>query len=84
MEWIRVLAVFANQETEKQRRQGGRYGQLSRYSSIIFLLPSCLLMGYLLGSFLDQIWESSPRMSMITLLVCGVVGLVQVYRMLSR
>ena len=67
-----------------KRKTGGVYAQVARYSSIIFLLPSCILVGYLIGRFLDQRLESGPWISMAGLLLGGVAGLVRVVRMFGR
>ena len=67
-----------------KREKGGVYAQVARYSSIIFLLPSCLLVGYLIGYFLDRRFDSDPWISVAGLLLGGVAGLVRVVRMFSR
>ena len=64
-----------------KRQKGGVYARVARYSSIIFLLPSCLLVGYLIGRFLDQRLETDPWISLAGLLLGGVAGLVRVVRM---
>lgn len=69
---------------EKRRERGGIYAQVARYSSIIFLLPSCLLAGYLIGYFMDRRLGSDPWCSVAGLLLGGVAGLVRVVRMFSR
>lgn len=67
-----------------KRDKSGVYAQAARYSSIIFLLPSCLVVGYLIGYFLDRAFESDPWLSMAGLLLGGVAGLVRVARSFSR
>ena len=67
-----------------KRKKGGVYAQAARYSSIIFLLPSCLLVGYLIGRFLDRSLDSDPWASVAGLLLGGVAGLVRVVRMFGR
>ena len=67
-----------------KREKSGLYAQVARYSSIIFLLPSCILVGYLIGRFLDQRLETDPWISMTGLLLGGVAGLVRVVKMFSR
>jgi F0F1-type ATP synthase assembly protein I len=67
-----------------KREKGGVYTQVARYSSIIFLLPSCLLVGYLIGYLLDRRLDSDPWISVAGLLLGGVAGLVRVVRMFSR
>ncbi len=67
-----------------KREKGGVYTQVARYSSIIFLLPSCLLVGYLIGYFLDRQFDSDPWISVAGLLLGGVAGLVRVVKMFSR
>lgn len=67
-----------------KRERGDLYRQAARYSSIIFFLPACILVGYLIGRFLDRSLESDPWISMAGLLLGGVAGLVRVVRMFSR
>ena len=80
--WTRI--VTHEEPRSGKRKKGGVYAQAARYSSIIFLLPSCLLVGYLIGRFLDRRLESDPWISVAGLLLGGVAGLVRVVRMFSR
>jgi len=73
-----------NELRNGERDRSGLYAQVARYSSIIFLLPSCILVGYLIGRFLDQRLETDPWISMTGLLLGGVAGLVRVVKMFSR
>ena len=80
--WTRI--VTHKESRSGKRKKGGVYAQVARYSSIIFLLPSCLLVGYLIGRFLDRRLESDPWISLAGLLLGGVAGLVRVVRMFNR
>lgn len=57
---------------------------LAVYTSIIFLLPSTLLAGYLLGYLLDGYFGTTPWFSYVFLLLGGVAGFLQVFRLLNR
>ncbi|MBI4446210.1 MAG: AtpZ/AtpI family protein [Acidobacteria bacterium] len=60
------------------------YSLLAEYSSIIFVLPSSLLVGYLIGEWLDRRWGTFPWLSMLFLLLGGGAGFLQVFRILNR
>lgn len=54
------------------------------YSAIIFLLPSCLLVSYLIGSWLDTRLGTSPWLTAVFFLLGMAAGFLQVFRMLER
>lgn len=60
------------------------YVQVIRFSSIIFLLPACLVGGYFVGEFLDQKLGTNPWLTFLFLALGGAAGLLQTFRMLSR
>lgn len=57
---------------------------LAHYSSVVFVLPSCLLVGYFLGHLLDNYFESFPWLSITLLFLGAVAGFVQLFRILNR
>ena len=57
---------------------------VARYSGIILLLPSCLILGYLGGSWLDEHWETEPVFTLAGFLLGSAAGLLQVFRMLHN
>jgi len=56
--------------------------RIAQYSSIIFVLPSCLMIGFFGGQWLDKKWDTEPVFSLILLLLGAVAGFYQVFRML--
>jgi ATP synthase protein I len=70
-------------EKEDDRRRES-YRMMAQYGSIIFLLPSSLLVGYLIGRFLDGYLGTFPWLTMVFLLLGGAAGFVQVFRILGR
>lgn len=66
------------------RRDRNPYRLLAVYTSIIFLLPSMLLGGYLIGSFADEKFGTDPWLTVLGLLLGGVGGFVQVFQILSK
>ncbi|MGH9340490.1 MAG: AtpZ/AtpI family protein [Acidobacteriota bacterium] len=57
--------------------------RLAQYTSIIVLLPSCILAGYFIGNFLDDSFGTFPWLSMLFLFLGSAAGLVQVFRILN-
>lgn len=57
---------------------------LAHYSSIIFLLPSSLLVGYFFGYVLDDCLGTFPWLSMVFLFLGAAAGFIQVFRILNR
>jgi ATP synthase protein I len=66
------------------RKRRSTYRQLARYSGVIFVLPSSLLVGYFLGFLLDGYLESSPWLSITFLFLGAAAGFVQLFRVLNR
>lgn len=59
------------------------YQLFAYYSSIIFMLPACLLVGYLLGDQLDQLLDTGPVLTLVFFLLGAAAGFVQLFRMLK-
>ena len=57
---------------------------VARYSGIIFLLPSCMLVGYCMGSWVDERWGTDPKLALVGILLGSGAGLFQVFRMLQK
>ena len=60
------------------------YALVAQYSSVIFVLPSGLLVGYVIGRWLDRAWGHFPWLSMIFLLLGGAAGFLHIFRLLGR
>lgn len=59
------------------------YILFARYSAIIFILPTCLLVGYFMGQQLDDWLETSPALTVVFLLLGAAAGFLQVFRLLG-
>lgn len=59
-------------------------GMVARYSGIIFLLPSCMLIGYLIGNWADGRWGTEPKLALVGVLLGSAAGLFQVFKLLQR
>jgi ATP synthase protein I len=82
-DFVRKLRIMGREKKDDDRRRDS-YRMIAQYSSIIFLLPSSLLVGYLIGRFLDGYFETFPWLTMVFLLLGGAAGFVQVFRILNR
>ena len=56
----------------------------ARYSGIILLLPSCMLIGYFLGNWADIRWGTEPKLALIGVLTGSAAGILQVFRILQK
>lgn len=57
--------------------------QLGKYYSLAFLLPACILVGFLIGYFLDKAFGTT--MLKIVFLLLGVAaGIIELIRELSK
>ena len=57
---------------------------LARWSSIIVLLPSSMLAGFLIGYGLDRWIGTSPWMRIVFLLLGSVAGFYRIFDMLRK
>lgn len=60
------------------------YIQFARYSAIIFILPSCILVGFLAGDYLDDRLGTAPWLTLLFFLLGTAAGFAQVYRLVER
>ena len=60
------------------------YRLLAEYSSIIFILPSAVIGGYLIGRWIDGKLDSFPWATMTLVLLGAAGGFVEVFRILNR
>lgn len=56
------------------------YALLAHYSSLLFLLPACLLLGLVLGRLLDGYLSTSPWLTAVGLLLGLAAGFLQLFR----
>ena len=64
-------------------KKASPYRLFAQYSGIILLLPTCLLVGYWIGDYLDGRLGTSPLLTLLFLLLGAAAGFVQVFRMLK-
>ena len=57
--------------------------QMGKYYSLAFLLPACILVGFLIGYFLDKAFGTS-MLKIIFLLLGVAAGIIEVIRELSK
>ncbi|HYL78354.1 MAG TPA: AtpZ/AtpI family protein [Bryobacteraceae bacterium] len=57
--------------------------QLGKYYSLAFLLPACILVGFLIGYFLDKAFGTSV-LKIVFLLLGVAAGIIEVIRELSK
>jgi F0F1-type ATP synthase assembly protein I len=57
--------------------------QLGKYYSLAFLLPACILVGFLIGYFLDKAFGTSI-LKIVFLLLGVAAGIIEVIRELSK
>ncbi len=60
------------------------YVQFAKYSAVIFILPSCLLLGYFGGAYADRYFSTAPYLTLVGVLVGSLAGFVQVFRLLGK
>jgi ATP synthase protein I len=57
--------------------------QMGKYYSIAFLLPACILVGFLMGYFLDK-WLGTTMLKIVFLLLGVAAGIIEVIRELGK
>jgi F0F1-type ATP synthase assembly protein I len=57
--------------------------QLGKYYSLAFLLPACILVGFVIGYFLDKAFGTSI-LKIVFLLLGVAAGIIEVIRELSK
>ena len=59
------------------------YRQLGKYSGLTFLIPACVLIGYVIGYFLDKAFGTS-FLKVVFLLLGVAAGLIELVRELNK
>ena len=59
------------------------FQQLGKYYTIAFLLPACILVGFLIGYFLDKAFGTSV-LKIVFLLLGVAAGIIEVIREMSK
>ena len=57
---------------------------LANWSSIIFILPACLVIGLLLGIWLDKKFGAAPWLTIAGFLLGTVAAFYQTFRIINR
>jgi len=65
------------------RKRDTRYLQ-ALYSTIIFIIPSALIGGYLLGMKLDEHFETAPWLTVIGVFVGAAGAFIELFRVLNQ
>ena len=60
------------------------YRLLAQYSTIIFILPSAVIGGYLIGRWIDSKLDSFPWATVTLVLLGTAGGFIEVFRILNR
>jgi len=60
------------------------YRLLAQYSAIIFILPSTVIGGYLVGHWVDTKLDSFPWGTVVLVLLGTAGGFLEVFRILNR
>ena len=64
-------------------RKDNPWRQLGRYSSLAFLLPSSVIVGYTIGYFLDK-WFGTDYLYLVFLVIGIVAGFIELIRELNK
>ncbi len=67
-------------EGERQKS----YRLLAQYSTVIFILPSAVIGGYLVGRWVDAKLDSFPWVTVTLVLLGTAGGFIEVFRVLNR
>lgn len=57
---------------------------LAQYSSIVFILPSAVIGGYLVGRWIDARMDWFPWATVVLVLLGTAGGFIEVFRILNR
>ncbi len=60
------------------------YRMLAQYSTVIFILPSAVIGGFLFGRWIDNKLDSSPWVTVTLVLLGTAGGFIEVFRVLNR
>ncbi len=67
----------------KQDQDNRFWVQVGQYTSLAVLLPACILVGYVVGSFLDRVFQTG--FFLIIFLLLGIAaGMTQLIRQLQK
>ena len=77
-----------NKPPAQPKPEKDKAGKLARdmtlYSTLIVVLPSCVLAGYWIGAALDQYFGTGSLLAMLCLLGGAVIGFYQMYRIITK
>lgn len=60
------------------------YRRLALYTSVIFILPTTLIGGLLVGRWADQRWGTEPWLTLAGLLLGIAAAFLELFRILKR
>ncbi len=68
---------------EKDKKNKNAWVQIGNYASLGFMLPACIVVGYLMGLGLDHLFQTTYLR--IVFLILGIVaGFVEVIRIVTK
>lgn len=74
---------MGEEDLTKPPRKKNLVVTLGEYSAIGFIIPSCLVVGWLLGGWLDKVFGTN-YLYMVFLLLGIAAGFVQIYRIVNK
>jgi ATP synthase protein I len=66
-----------------KRERGNPWRQVGRYTSLAFVLPSCVFVGYLIGYFIDKAF-GTHYWYIVFLLIGIAAGFVELVREIQK
>ncbi len=77
-----------NKTGSPSKAEKGKSGRMARdmalYSTLLVILPSCVLAGYWIGALLDEYFGTGSLLAMLFLLGGALVGFYQMYHIITR
>ncbi len=68
---------------DKNKKDKNAWVQIGNYASLGFMLPACIVVGYLMGLGLDHLFQTTYLR--IVFLILGIVaGFVEVIRIVTK
>jgi F0F1-type ATP synthase assembly protein I len=71
------------EDSRRNSGKGGAWRQVGRYTSLAFVLPSCVFVGYIIGHLLDNAFGTTYLMP-VFLLIGIAAGFVELIREVQK
>ena len=69
--------------SEVEMRKDSLYQQFGKYYGLAFLIPTCILVGYVIGYFLDKAFHTT-FLKIVFLLLGVASGMIELIRELTK